>query len=528
MKSMRSGVVCCCLFLSASLAAAQVAVTTYHNDNYRSGSNPNETTLTQSQVNVQTFGKLKTFSVQGYVYAQPLYVPGLTINGTTHNVVFIATEHDQVYAFDTATGAQLWQANLLRSANPGTLVEPFSSDDVNCTDLVPEIGITSTPVIDTTTNTIYVLAALKDINVKTQNTTFHQQLFALNLLTGVNRTTPHEITATAHGTGSGSRNGVLTFDPLIEGQRSALLLANGQIYASWASHCDLGEYHGWLMSFNKVSLALGGVFVDTPNGYEGGFWNGGAGLASDTTGSIYAATGNGDFTGGSGGDYGDSILRLRPSGIQGVVLSDYFTPWDEGTLDDNDADVGSGGVLLLPDQPGTPYPHLLVQVGKEGTIDLVNRDNMGHWHSNNDGQIVQTLPYAIGGLFGSPAFWNNNAYFGGVDDTMKLFSFNAQSQQFSTAASSSSPEIFSFPGPTPSISSSGTSNGIVWIVESDSTNAVLRAYSATNLGTELYNSTQNSGRDGAGLAVKFAAPTVADGHVFVGAQNQVAMYGLLQ
>lgn len=528
MHSMHRGVACFCLLLCGSLCTAQVAVTTYHNDNYRSGTNAQEVSLTPTTVSPQSFGRVSVFPVQGYVYAQPLYVPNLTIGGTRHNVLFVATEHDQVYAFDTNSGRQLWQANLLKSVGPLVVVSPVSSNDVNCDDLIPEIGITSTPVIDTATNTFYVVAKLKEYDSRTQTTTFHQSLHALNLVTGMDKVPPRDIAATFPGNGTGSVGGILTFDPLMAAQRAGLLLLNGQIYVGWASYCDNPPYHGWFMSFNKSSLALSGVFVDTPNGYDGGFWNSGAAPAADTSGSIYAATGNGDFSAGSGGtDFGDSILRLRPGSLHGVAVSDYFTPWDQQTLDDNDADVGSGGLLLLPDQPGSHYPHLLLQAGKEGTIDLINRDNMGHWHSGNDDQIVQTLPYSVGGLWGAPAFWNNNVYFGGSSEHLKAFGFDPRNQLLTTAPTSQSPELLGFPGPTPAVSSNGNSNGIVWIIEAGNTYATLRAYSGTNLGTELYNSEQNPSRDRAGLPVKFTVPTIADGHVFVGAQGQVAMYGLL-
>ena len=525
---MRNSVVWFCVLVCGPLCFAQVAVSTYHNDNYRSGANTHEVSLTPTSVTQQNFGRVRVFTVQGYVYAQPLYVPNLTINGTSHNVVFIATEHDQVYAFDSSTGAQLWQANLLKGSGPLFVISPVSSDDVNCSDLVPEIGVTGTPVIDTTTNTLYVVAKLKEYDARTQTTTFHQVLHALNIQTGADRVSPHQITGTFPGNGSGSSGGILTFDPLVEAQRSSLLLLNGQVYIGWASHCDNGDYHGWLMSFNKNTLNSTGVYVDTPNGYEGGFWASGSGPAADSAGSIYAPTGNGDFSVSSGGtDYGDSILRLRPGSIQGLAVSDYFTPWDQMTLDDNDSDVASGGVLLLPDQPGSHYPHLLVQVGKEGTIDLVNRDNMGHFHQGNDSQIVQTLPYAISGLWGAPAFWNNTAYFGGANQEMTAWSFNPTTQLLATSPTSETPESMGYPGTTPSVSSNGNSNGIVWTNERGSQFAVLHAYQATNLGTELYNSEQNPSRDRAGSPVKFAVPTIADGKVFVGVQNQVSMYGLL-
>jgi len=516
------------VFLSCAISAAQVAVTTYHNDNYRSGANTNETMLTPSNVNVQSFGKLAVFPVKGYVYAQPLYVPGVIIGNTVHNVVYIATEHDQVYAFDVNSGQQLWHTSYIGYFSFGSVL-PVASFQVQCGDLVPEIGISGTPVIDTTTNTMYLVTKDNVFSTQTKTSQFVQTLHALDITTGHDKVA-HSITASVPGTGNGSVGGVLTFNPLIQGQRAALLLQNGEVFVSWGSHCDLFAFHGWMMSFDKRSLAPTGVYVTTANGEDGGFWAGGAGPAVDSSGAIYFGSGNGDFTGNDDGtDFGDSILRLNWSNNT-ITLSDYFTPWDYESLDQNDTDLGSGGVLLLPDQPGAPYPHLLVQVGKEGTIDLVNRDDMGHWNSGNDSQIVQTLPDIIGGVWGAPAFWNNNIYFGGKKDYLKAFAFNPQTQLLSTQYTSESPESFHYPGPTPSVSSNGTSNGIVWIIETDSYaggHAVLRAYDANNLGNEFYNSTQNPGRDQSGLAVKFSVPTVADGLVFVGCQSEVDMYGLL-
>lgn len=521
----------CFVVLCSCLMSAQVPVTTYQYDNNHSGTNTNETTLTPTNVTVSQFGRQMVFPVQGFVYAQPLYVPGLTIGGTSHNVLFVATEHDQLYAFDVNSGQQLWRTNFLASSGLQQIVSTVSSNDVSCGDLVPEIGITGTPVIDISTSTLYVSVETKQVNPLTQVKTFYHKLHALDITTGLDKVPPHTISALVRGSGSGNIGGTISFNALLANQRPSLLLADGQVFVSWSSHCDLGAYHGWLMSFNETSLAASGVFIDTPNGYEGGFWGSGSGPAADAAGSIYTATGNGNFDVNSGGiDYGDSVLRLTWSG-SGIAAADYFTPWDQQTLDDNDTDVDAGGVVLLPDQSGQ-YPHLLVQVGKEGTIDLINRDNMGHWHSGNDDQIVQTLPFIIGGVWGAPAFWSNNAYFGGAYDYLKAFAFNTQTELLSTGPTSQSPEQFAFPGPTPAISSNGTSNGIVWIIETDNYNnggsAILRAYLASNLGTEIYNSQQNSGRDQAGQAVKFAVPTVADGHVFVGTQGQVDMYGLLQ
>ncbi len=525
--ALRCSCVAVLLFASSSVVMAQVAVTTYHNDTYRTGANTQETLLTLANVRTQSFGKKATFAVQGYVYAQPLYMPGVTIGGTSHNVVFIATEHDQVYAFDVNSGQQLWHTNFLATNGFRYVISPVSSGDVGCSDMVPEIGITGTPAIDAATGTMYLVAKTKQTDTVTHNTSFFQTLHALDIKTGHDKVAPLQITATTQGNGVGSVADVLTFDPLVEGQRSAVLLLKGQVFVAWASHCDLGSYHGYIMSFSELNLSRSGIYVDTPNGYEGGFWGGGAGPSADSGGSIYAATGNGHFDGST--DFGDSVLRLTwPAPGRTIGLSDYFTPWDQQTLDNNDSDFGSGGAILLPDQPGTTYPHLLIQVGKEGTIDLVNRDNMGHFHSGNDSQIVQTIPFAIGSLFGSPATWNNMVYFGGSYDVLRSFSFDPNAERLSRGPTS--PASFNFPGSTPSISSNGTNNGILWIIQNDTYgggNAVLHAYDATNIGTELYNSEQNSGRDRVGLAIKFTVPTIADGQVFVGAENRVVMYGLL-
>src|SRR5271165_3815622 len=494
------------LLLSSVFAVGQVAVTTYHNDNYRSGANTKEAILTPSNVNEVQFGKLHTLPVTGYVYAQPLYVPNVNINGVLHNVLYIVTEHDQVYAFDAKTGKLLWQKNFLIPTNPTKTILPISSDDTNCTVTGNEIGITSTPVIDLTSNEIYIVAATKEIvnNV----TTFYNRMHVLDIRTGVEKLLgPY-----------------FTFSPLEQIQRSALTLTNGLIFVAWASYCDNPPFHGWVMAFNKNTLLPSGVFMPTPNGIDGGIWMSGSGTAVDSSNNIYLATGNGFFdvyVGGS--DYGDSILRLSWTGNQPVV-TDYFTPWDQAMLNSYDNDVASGGILLLPDQPGAPYPHLLVQCGKEGTIDLVNRDNMGHFHAGSDTQIVQTLPYIITNFWGSPAMWENNLYFGGQNSALKAFSYNPETQQIQAGFTSQTPEGFTYPGPTPSVSSNGANDGIVWIFGSDS---IVHAYDANNLATELYNSNQNPGRDKAGIPVQFVLPTVADGMVFVGAENEVDVYGLL-
>ena len=518
--------------LSAALiltASAQVSVTTAHNDNGRDGQNLNETTLTPENVNVNSFGKLFSQSVDGYVYAQPLYVPNITLPGLgTHNVVYVATEHDSVYAFDadSNTGINatpLWQISFI---NPAKGITTVSSDDVSCGDLIPEIGITSTPVIDLNSQTMYLIAKTKE------NGSFFQRLHAIDITTGAERpNSPVVIKGAVKGTGDGSQNGVVKFDPLREAQRPGLLLVNGTIYAAWASHCDNGPYHGWVMSFDEANLTLHIVGNTTPNGGLGGIWQSGSGMASDGT-YIFFATGNGTYDGPSGGrDFGDSVIKI-PAAIKVTRPYDYFTPYDQKNFENDDTDVGSGGVLLLPDQgQGAPHQHLLVQVGKSGSIYLIDRDHMGYYNSRNNHQIVQDQENAIGGLWAGPAWWNNNVYFGGSGDYLRQYSFNTTTGLLSTSASALTPTYFGFPGPTPSISANGNTDAIVWAIQTDDYEdggpETLHAYDATDVATELYNSDQNSSRDQAGGAVKFSVPTIANGKIYVPAVQELDVYGLL-
>lgn len=524
MKILAVCLVSTALILSAS---AQVSVTTSRNDNSRDGQNLNETILTPQNVNVNSFGKLFSQSVDGYVYAQPLYVPNVTIPGLgTHNVIYVATEHDSVYAFDadSNTGinaSPLWQISFI---NPAKGITTVSSGDVNCTDLIPEIGITSTPVIDLNSQTMYLIAKTKE------NGNFFQRLHAINITTGAEQpNSPVVIKAGVKGTGDGSVNGIIKFDPLHEAQRPGLLLVNGTVYVAWASHCDNGPYHGWIMSFDEATLTLHVVGNTTPNGGLGGIWQSGVGMASDGS-YIFSATGNGTYDGPSGGrDFGDSVIKI-PAAMNLTRPYDYFTPYDQQNFEDNDTDVGSGGVLLLPDQTG-PHQHLLVQVGKSGSIYLINRDNMGHYNPKNNHQIVQDQENAIGGLWAGPAWWNNNVYFGGSNDNLRQYTFNTSTGLLSTSAYAVSPTYFGFPGPTPSISANGTSDAILWAIETDAYGndgpSILHAYDATNVATEFYNSNQNASRDQAGGAVKFTVPTIANGKVYVPAVQELDVYGLL-
>lgn len=516
----------CCLAGLCPMQA-QVNVTTHHNDNARDGQNLNETILAPANVNANQFGQLFVQPVDGYPYTQPLYVSNLQIAGGTHNVVYVATEHDSVYAFDAdnitgANASPLWHVSFI---NPAIGITTLTNVDVNCTDIDSEVGITGTPVIDLSSGTLYVVATTKE------NGAYFQRLHALDITSGAEKAgSPVTIQAVVTGTGDASNNGQVAFDPLRNGQRPGLLLLNGTVYIGWASYCDNRPYHGWLMAYDAHSLQQTGVWNSTPNGNDGGVWQSGAAPAADANGNVYLSTGNGTFDLSTGGpDAGDSIVKFGPPVGGAIPILDYFTPYNQATLAANDTDLGSGGAILLPDQPqGTAHPHLAVGIGKEGSVYLVDRDAMGHFNASGDTQIVQWLPETVGGLWGTPAFWNNTLYIGGTNDALEAFSFNAAgSGLLSSAPVSATPEAFGFPGPTPSVSANGNSNGIVWAVEAaPHFIAVLHAYDATNLANELYNTSQN-GQQAPGGPVKFVAPTVANGKVYVNTASQIAVYGLL-
>ncbi|MGB8887480.1 MAG: chitobiase/beta-hexosaminidase C-terminal domain-containing protein [Candidatus Korobacteraceae bacterium] len=525
--SCRVAIAAAMLLLLSPWMLAQVQVLTEHNDNARQGRNTQETILTPELLTSGQFGRIISYPVDGYIYGQPLYVPNVTIPGQgVHNVVYVVTEHDSVYAFDAdghAAGGQtpLWSTSFI---NPLQGITTVSINDVNCDDgVIPEIGITSTPVIDPTTDTIYVIAETKE------NGEFFQRLHALDITTGAEKNgSPVTITATYPGTGDGSSGGILTFNPLMELNRPGLLHSNGNIYITWASNCDNSPFHGWIISYQKTSLRQTGVWVTTPNGGLGGVWMGGAGIATDAAGNLYVATGNGTFeTSGDPTDFGDSVLKLSLTS-QGIQLLDYFTPYNESNLENGDEDVGSGGVLVLPDQPGA-HPHELVQSGKEGSIYVVDRDNMGHFNPNNNSQIVQNLTGEIEGIYGAPAYWNNNVYFAGRSDSLKAF--NLSNGLLSSQPTSQSSVSFGFPSPTPSISSHGNSGGIVWLLQTDAYrndgNDILYAFDATNVGNMIYSSVNDQLRDNPGGAVKFAVPTIANGKVYVGAAGQLSVYGVV-
>jgi hypothetical protein len=463
------------LLTSAGVARAQVNVTTYHNDNSRTGQNTQETVLTHA-VFKSAFGKLFSVTVNGYVYAQPLVLSNVSIGGGTHNVVYVATEHDSVYAIDADNGAVYWQKSFL-----GSGITTVSDSDINgCNNIAPEVGITSTPVIDGGTGTIYVVAKTKE------NGTFVQRLHALSVGSGAEKFGGPKIILAAG------------FDPLKQLNRPGLLLENGHLVIAFGSHCDWPTYYGWVMSYSASTLAQEAVFNAAPNGTDGknaAVWMSGGGVAADASGNLYFATGNGTYDDGTSTpvDFGDSVVRLNPPSGGAFSVADWFTPWNQINLKTSDWDLGSGGLLLLPDlPPGSPHRQLLVQMGKEGKIYLVDRNNMGrHCEGcSQDTNIVQEITGATVGVWGAPAYWNGYVYWGaawdsGSGDNLKAFSFNANnSGLISTAPTSRSAEVFSFPGPSPSVSAFGITKGILWALDNSGFAsgwpAVLHAYDATN------------------------------------------------
>jgi hypothetical protein len=538
------------VFASFTPAGAQsfTGVLTQHNDVGRTGQNTAETILTPQNVNASTFGKIFSYSVDGQIYSQPLYVPNVTIPGQgVHNVVYVETQNDSLYAFD-ADGLQstpLWSVSFI---NPAAGIVPVScqtdgKSTISC-GVYPMYGITSTPVIDPTSNTMYLVT-------RTDNTTtnkFYQTLHAIDITMGTEKFGgPVNIAGHVPGTGAGSKNGIVYFDTLKDIQRAGLLLLNGTVYIGWA-----GAQHGWIMGFNAQNLKqLPIIFNTAPNTTGGGVWGSGNGLVADPSGNIYAAIGDTLFDANTGGvDYGDSLLKLDGN----LNVLDYFTPNDQACRRQNDLDLGSAGPMALPTQPGN-VPNEIVIAGKGGTpcdsnpatslIYLLNQDNLGQYNTTQD-QAVEEVAGSARGYWSSPAYWQgaNGSYVysagvteeSGKGDTLKMFTVT--NGLLSTTATAQSTNIFPV-GATPSVSSNGTSNGIVWAIERPSalgvqpgaSAAVLYAYDATNVSNMLYNSASQLSngvvRDRGGCANKFAVPTIANGKVYVGTQNELDIFGLL-
>ena len=504
---------------------AGIDITTYHVDVARTGLNSNETTLTTSNVTSAQFGLLRTLATDGKVDAQALLLSGLTVAGQSHNVVYVVSEHDSVYAYDADTGTQLWKTSVLGSGET-------TGGDHGCSQITPEIGITSTPVIDRkagTNGTIFVVGMSQD-----QSGHYHQRLHALDVTTGTEQTgSPAEISASYPGTGANSSSGTVIFDPGQYAVRAGLLLLNGVIYMGWTSHCDNQPYTGWLMGYNEATLAQTSVLNLTPNGSEGAIWMAGSGLAADASGNIYFLDANGTFdtTLDANGfptnhDFGNAFMKVSTTGNT-LAAADYFETSNTVAESAGDEDLGSGGALVLPDLQDTAgtVHHLAVGAGKDSKIYVVNRDSMGKFSAQNDNAIYQEISGAIAGVFSMPAYFNNTVYYGAVNDRVKAFPI--ANAKLATTASVQSSNSFQYPGTTPAVSASGITNGIVWAVENSSP-AVLHAYDAGTL-QELYNSNQAaSSRDHFGNGNKFITPMVANGKVFVGTQSGVAEFGLLQ
>jgi hypothetical protein len=559
---------------SAFVAVTDLAgVFTYHNDTARDGVNSREFALMPATVATATFGKLFSCPVDGAIYAQPLWVRGLKIAGGTHNVIFVATQHDSVYAFDADAKpcVTYWHVNLLDALHGGTAGEkPVVWNDVGNVgfgcfgDIYPEVGVTGTPVIDPRSKTIYVVSASEIPGLGSGRCTlpafpFFHKLHALDLLTGnESPNAPVAIAASVRGIGDASSGGMISFNSQLHHNRSGLALANGTVYVAFAAHEDQGPYHGWLLGYKTADLREPpSIFNITPNGGSGGIWAAGGAPAVDSGGDLYVTTGNGSFDElppPSYSDYGDSILRLHafegenPNGVN-LQIADWFTPYDQSLLRTTDGDLGSGAAVLLPEQTSGAGPkHLLAQVGKEGVVYLIDRDNMGQYNPLSNDQIVQSFPGPLYGLWGAPALWQNNLYISGQFDFVRQFTFDPALESFNPTFQSRQP--FGFPGVTLSVSSRGASHGLVWGLDVTSYGyaspnagincsvvpvpaactgpAVLHAYDATNLQLEYWNSSMAANnRDRAGNAVKFVPPTVANGKVYVGTRSRVDVYGLL-
>jgi hypothetical protein len=502
--------------------ARGIDVTTYKNDLNRSGQNLSESTLTLTNVAPATFGLLRLLPVDGKVDAQPLYLSRLSAAGSAFNTVFVATEHGSVYAFDSDSGAILWRVSLLRTGES-------PSDTRGCSQVTPEIGVTSTPVIDRaagSNGTIYVVAMSID-----GSSNYHQRLHALDVSTGAELLNgPVEIAASFPATGTATSS----FDPKSYEERAALLLVNGTIYTSWTSHCDNAPYGGWIIAFAQSTLARTAALNVAANSAAGpAIWMAGGGPAVDASGNIYVLSANGAFettmdANGfpTGGDFGNSFLKIS-SATAGLKVLDYFAMFNEVAESNADLDLGSGGEMLLPDLTDSTHAvrHLMVGAGKDGNIYVVDRDAMGKFTAGSN-KNYQTLSGVLpGGIWSTPAYFNGTVYYGDVSGTLKAF--NIANAMLSASPQSQSGTQFTYPGTAPSVSADVTTNAIVWAHENTGP-AVLHAYDAGNLAHELYNSNMAaSARDQFGAGNKYITPTVVDGKVFVGTTNGVAVFGLL-
>jgi hypothetical protein len=512
-------------------------VTTYHNDGTRVGANPQEVALTLSNVHPSTFAKVFSCQIDAPTYTQTLWVPNLSIAGGTHNVIFTATSHDTVYAFDADSNPCItyWSKNLVPAGETWPTAVDMGGDDIQ-----PHTGVVGTPVIDPATNTLYVVTKTKTTGTSGRGPgECHQRLHALDLTDGSETANgPLALTSaiTVPGKGDGSNGTAVPFDPFHENQRPGLALIGNTIYVAWASYIDQKPWHGWVIGFNKSNLhETPFLFNATPNGYGGGIWMAGAAPSIDSNNNLYVITSNGDYNGA--GEFADSFVKLNPN----LVVQDWFTPQDQALMESGNGDLGSGGAAVLADLPNAPVKHLLIGGGKIGSgqageLYVMNRDAMGHLEGAGGPPLVQKFP-VLRHVFATPAFWNNTLYIAGRNGPLNAYALNPSTALFNPNPVSHSAILFNGRGATPSVSSNGNSHGIVWAVDTSQYGgsstfgtgpAVLHAYDATNLGRELWNSSQAAGnRDQAGNAVKFTVPTIANGKVYIGTTSEIDVYGLL-
>jgi hypothetical protein len=501
---------------------------TWRNDNSRSGINSQELALAPATVSSSTFGKLFSCPIDGYAYAQPLYVSNVTIPGNgTHNVIFVATEKDSVFAYDADASpcVPLWQQTSLIPAGSQAIETP--NLNITSADIIPFVGITGTPVINATASALYVVTATQTIAL---NPTYSHRLYALDLTTGQPKIQPAgvEIAAPAGQTS--------VFQPMLENQRAALLLDNGTVYVAFGSYGGQGDYHGWLFGYDASALLQTGVFDVTPSAFQGGIWQSGGGPPADSNHNVFVATGDGPFDAARGGmSFSDSFLRLGTT--VGLSVSDYFSPCNQSALAVAGLDVGASAPVLLPDSAGTSLqPHLLIGASKAGSLYVVNRDSMGGFDGTcltDSSPRVQVVSAGAGAILSTPVFWNNSIYVTPGNGNLVSFSMSG-GVLASFPAGSQSPEALGAQGATPVISANGSSNAILWLIDSSgalatpNAPAILRAFDPNNLSDEIYNSAMAvASRDTAGLAVKFTVPTVANGKVYVGTQTELDVYGLL-
>ena len=507
----------------SATAAARTDVLTYHNDNSRSAQNLTETVLTPANVNATQFGLLRVLPADGLVDGQPLIASNLSVSGVLRNVVYVVTENDSVYSYDADTGAALVHVSVLGSGET-------PSDTRGCSQVVPQIGITSTPVIDRSVGpngTVYVVAMSKNAAGA-----YFQRLHALDLVTLAERpNSPVVIQATYPGTANNSV-GMTSFQPGQYEERAGLLLLSGTVYTAWTSHCDQTPYNGWIIGYDESTLAQSQVLNVTPNGSEGAIWQAGGGMAADSAGNIYALVANGTFDttlDASGfpfqGDYGNAFIKL--SSASTLQVTDYFDMDNTVAESNGDVDLGSGGAMLLPDQTDSTgvARQLAVGAGKDGHLYVVNRSNMGKFSMSNNA-IWEDMPGALpGGIWATPAYFQGTVYYGDVGGTLKAFGI--QQALLGKTPTSQTSISFAYPGTAPAVSANGSSDGIVWAVQ-NSNPAALHAFAADNLATELYNSDQAAnGRDNFGTGNKFMTPSIANGKVYVGTPTGVAVFGLL-